>query len=72
MNRNYKALAYLMAANFEAVAVFVSAWYIGEWLTVKYPEVIDWFIVTFSVAIVVVVHSWYRLFVSIKKDFYKS
>jgi hypothetical protein len=72
VNKNYKALAYLLAANFEAVAVFMSAWYVGGWLNEKYPDSVDWYVVTFSFGIVVIVHSWYRLFVNLKNQFSKK
>jgi len=58
MNR---AIAYLLAANSEAVILFLGAWWVGQWLNENYPKTFSWYMVTFLVAALVIFHSWYLM-----------
>ena len=57
-----KAFGYIIAANFEAVALLVGAWLVGDWLNENVAQNFSWMPITFGAAIVVLVHSWYVIF----------
>ena len=57
-----KSFGYLLAANFEAVAVLLAAWFGGSYLNESMPQNFSWLPVTFAMAGIVIVHSWYVIF----------
>lgn len=67
MNSNVKILSYLLAANMEAVALFLGAWWVGQWLDNKYPQNFSWMLVVIGIAVIVLLHSWYVIFSLILK-----
>jgi hypothetical protein len=69
LKKSHKALGFLLAANFEAVTVFLAAYYVGEWLNEQYQREFDWFFVTFLLGLLVIAHSWWNMFKTIKKEF---
>ncbi len=64
----YRALAYLLAANVEAVVLLFAASYVADWLESHYPQGFDWLPVTIGFAVVGIVHSWYRVLRVIHKQ----
>ena len=67
MRNQYKAFGYLTAANTEAIALVIAAWYGGEWLNSNYDIGIDWYIVTFPTAVLIIFKSWYRIYTVLTK-----
>ena len=63
-----KALSYLLAANFEAVAIFYLTWQLGKYLNTNYPQSFNWFMATTGLGLVVIVHTWYIMFRSLMKS----
>jgi len=60
--KNNQAMSYLIAANMEAVMLLLGAWQGGEWLNEKFPGTTNWYLITFSLAILIMIHSWYVIF----------
>ena len=58
----WKLLSYLLAANTEAVALLLGAWWLGNSLNEWSPMDFSWSLVTFVGAGVVIAHSWYLIF----------
>lgn len=57
-----KAFGYLLAANFEAVALMIAAWFGADYLNTVLPQSFSWVPVTFTIAGLVIMHSWYVIF----------
>ncbi len=56
-----------MAVNMETVILMLAGWWVGGWLNTNYPKDFTWIVVTFPIAAVLVVHSWYVLFRSLMR-----
>lgn len=67
MNNKYRLLGYVMAANFEAIGLFVGASLIADWLDKEYPRQWPWSQVTILVAIVLLVISWSKMMMLLMK-----
>ena len=67
MQSKYRLLGYVMAANFEAIGLFVGAGLIAEWLDKEYPREWPWSQVTILVAIVLLVISWSKMMMILMK-----
>lgn len=59
MNRS---IAFLLAINMEAVMLVVGAWTLGDWLNENYPFSHSWYAVTFPIACIIILHSFYVVF----------
>lgn len=70
MANNYRSLATLLAANFEALGMLLMAWWGGGWLEEHYPIFMNWYAITFLAALSMIVISWFRMFRDLtrKKD----
>ena len=67
MRDQYKAFGYLTAANTEAIALVVAAWFGGQWLNENWDIGIDWYVVTFPIAILIIFKSWYHIYCVLTK-----
>lgn len=67
MNSSYRVLAYLLAANVEAVALLFGASFAADWLDSSYPQDFGWINVTIALAMVGIVHAWYRFIRLVRK-----
>ncbi len=56
-----RAFSYLIAAQVQAVALIMGGYYVGEWLNHNYPKGFNWFIVTFIVAMLGVIQTFYQV-----------
>lgn len=62
MANKYQALAYIMAANAEALAYFFLAWWGGGWLNDNVHLLDNWYPLSFMCALILISISWYRMF----------
>lgn len=62
MNKNYKAFGLVMAANVEAIVLFIVAQWVGTWLNQNYPRDSDWHQISYLMAVLILGVSWYRMF----------
>lgn len=62
-----KGLSYLLAANFEAVAIFLFAWEVGGYLNEKYPGSTDWMVVSVIVGFLIIIYTWIIMFARLIK-----
>ena len=67
MGGSYRVLAYLLAANVEAVALLFGASYAADWLDEHYPKEFQWITVTIVLAMLGIVHAWYRFIKMVRK-----
>ena len=58
----YRAFGFLVAANTEAILLLVGAISSSQWLDEHYPLSIGWLPINLLVALVIIVHSWTRIF----------
>lgn len=49
----------VMGANFETIAALVVAYYAAEYLNEKYPKDFNWSAVTYVLALLLILRSWY-------------
>jgi len=63
-----KVLGYLLAANFETVAIFLLSWKIGQYLNTHFPQNFNWQVVCIILGLAVIIHSWVVLFRSLMRD----
>ena len=54
-----KAFTYLIAAQVQAVTFILMGYWVGEWLNKNHPANFNWYIVTFSVAVLGVAQTFY-------------
>ena len=54
-----KAFSYLIAAQTQAVALILMAYWGGEWLNDHHPIGLNWFYVTFTVAVIGIFQTFY-------------
>ena len=62
MRGNYQVLAYLMAVNMETVVLMLAGWWAAGWLNEHFHKDFNWMVVTFPIAALLVLHSWFVLF----------
>ena len=56
---NFKAYALVMSANFEAVAIFISSYYLSQYLKEHYEVSDNVQKIIYGVALVIIFRSWY-------------
>ena len=54
-----KAFTYLMAAQVQAVGLIFLGYWAGTWLNENHPRDFNWFIVTFTIAVLGVAQTFY-------------
>lgn len=54
-----RALSYLIAAQVQAVALIMAAWLVGQWLNENHPIGVNWYAITFPVAVLAVAQTFY-------------
>lgn len=59
MNSMARALSYLIAAQLQAVSLIMLAWWGGNWLNVNHPLSFSWFAITFPVAVLGTIQTFY-------------
>jgi phosphotransferase system glucose/maltose/N-acetylglucosamine-specific IIC component len=65
MDKLSRGMGYAMAIPTQALGLFAFAWYTGEWLNENHPIGINWFAITFVIAVVAIFHT---LYVIVKKE----
>lgn len=63
-----RAFGYLLAFNVEAIALITTAWFGGRWLNTNHPISLNWFFVTFLLAVLGMGRSVYVLMKSLDKS----
>ena len=58
----------VMGANFETVAAVVIAYYAAGYLNDKYPKDFNWSSVTYVLALLLIVRSWYVMLRVLVRD----
>ena len=61
MSEMSRTLSYLLAANIQAVTLFIFAYWVGEELDVKYERDFSWQLVTIPVALLVSIQIFYMV-----------
>ena len=62
MNKQvWKAFAYFMAANFQAVLLIGFAFKLVEFLDQKYPQSFAWAFLVWPICVLVIAHSYYLM-----------
>jgi len=59
MNPMTRAFSYLIAAQFQAVGLIILAWWGGQYLNEHHPLSFSWYAITFPVAVLGTVHTFY-------------
>jgi ABC-type molybdate transport system substrate-binding protein len=59
---NFRAYALVMSANFEAIAVFISAWYLSQYLQEHYQISKRSESIIYVVALLLICRSWFAMF----------
>lgn len=54
-----RGFTYLIAAQFQAVALLFFAWWAGEWMNEHWPKSFNWYAVTVPVAVLGVAQTFY-------------
>ncbi len=67
MDKLSRGMGYAMAIPTQALGLFAFAWYAANWLNENHPIGINWFVITFIIAIVAVVHTVYLI---VRKELY--
>lgn len=47
--------------------LIIGAWLLGSWLNENHPVSFNWFVVTFLVSFVVILHSFYVVFMTLTR-----
>jgi len=69
VTENYRGLAYLLAANFQALGLILGGWGVGSLLDKRFPvEGLSWITVSILIAVVVVIYTWYVMFQSLVRQ----
>ncbi len=58
----------VMGANFEAIAALFMAYYSAEWLNEHYPKDFNWSAVTYVLALLLILRSWYVMLRTLIRD----
>jgi uncharacterized membrane protein AbrB (regulator of aidB expression) len=73
MSQVIRALAVLLAANFEAIIFIYCGWRIGVYLNEQYAsETVNWIPISLIVALVCIVYSWIILLRPVIKNMGKK
>ncbi len=59
MNSMARAFSYLIAAQVQAVALCMLAWWVGEWANANHPISVNWYAITFPVAVIGIAQTFY-------------
>ena len=68
MQSGYKMLAYIMAANVEAITLFIGGDYLSVWLDQEYKQEYPWSQVVFPVVMLLLLISWTRMIFSLVRE----
>lgn len=58
-------MAQLMAVNVETLLVVGIGWWSARFFNLHYPMAYDWSLVTYSLALLIILRSWYLVFRSL-------
>lgn len=59
MNSMARAFSYLIAAQVQAVALCIFAWWVGEWANTHHPIFVSWYAITFPLAVLAIAQTFY-------------
>jgi tellurite resistance protein TehA-like permease len=59
MNSMARAFSYLIAAQVQAVALCMLAWWVGNWANENHPIGVSWYAITFPVAVIAIAQTFY-------------
>lgn len=59
MNSMARAFSYLIAAQVQAVALCMLAWWVGDWANKNHPISVNWYAITFPVAVIAIAQTFY-------------
>lgn len=59
---NYRNFGLVLSANFETICYMGVGWYAADYLNTHYPRDYDWSKVTYVLALLLIVRSWYVVF----------
>lgn len=59
MNSLARAFSYLIAAQVQAVALCMFAWWVGRWANENHPISVNWYAITFPVAVLAIAQVFY-------------
>lgn len=54
-----KAFSLLIAAHVQAIGLVMLAWWAGSWLNENHPTGWNWYAITFPVAVIAVIQTFY-------------
>jgi hypothetical protein len=54
-----KAFTYLIAAQVQAVTLILMGYWVGDWLNKNHPVSFNWYIVTFTIAVLGIAQTFY-------------
>ncbi len=54
-----RAFSYLIAAQVQAVALCLMAWWVGDWANQNHPIFVNWYAITFPVAVLGIAQTFY-------------
>jgi hypothetical protein len=54
-----RGFSYLIAAQVQAIMLVLMAWKVGEWANEKHPIGVNWYLITFTVAVLAVAQTFY-------------
>jgi hypothetical protein len=54
-----RGFSYLIAAQVQAITFILMAWYVGQWANREHPIGVNWYVITFPVAILAVAQTFY-------------
>lgn len=59
MNSLARAFTYLIAAQVQAVAICMLAWWVGDWANKNHPIGVNWYAITFPVGVLAIAQMFY-------------
>ncbi len=66
--KQFQKFGLVMGANFEAIAALFMAYYSAEWLNERYPQDFNWSAVTYVLALLLILRSWYVMLRTLIRD----
>lgn len=63
-----RAFSYLIAAQFQAVALLFFAWWAGQWLNEHYAKSFNWYAVTIPLAVIGMAQTLYVVVRQVMKE----
>ncbi len=61
MSGSGKAFSYLISAQVQAVTLILMAFWVGDWLNENYPKGFNWYLATFTIAVIAIFQTFYMV-----------